>query len=280
MMSLTWKLLTATALLSSTLMSATNTEVEDFLKESLGKNPNIKSLNIKVLEKREMPSPKGWDAFILSLDAVVKQGKSERPVSQNMIYFAKDDIITAELIDMSTGEHLKNTITPAFKAEFYDKKHLISGSATSKHKVVIFSDPQCPYCTKFVPESVNYMKKYPETFAVYYYHFPLVSMHPAALQITKAAIAAELKGEKDITLKMYKTKIGTREKDEQKIVDAFNKAAGTKITVKDIHTKEVKAHSKHDLEVARTMMVSGTPTMFFDGKKDGSKKKYREVKVK
>ena len=104
-------------------------------------------------------------------------------------------------------------------------------------------------------------------------------MHPAALQITKAAIAAELKGEKNITLKMYNTKIGTREKDEQKIVDAFNKAAGTKITVKDIHSKEVQEHSKHDLDVALNMMVNGTPTMFFDGKKDASKKKFREVKV-
>lgn len=106
-------------------MSATNTEVEDFLKESLGKNPNIKSLEIKVLEKRPLPSPKGWDAFILQLDATVKQGKSERPISQNMIYFANGDIITAELIDMSTGEHLKNTVTPAFKAEYYDATHLI-----------------------------------------------------------------------------------------------------------------------------------------------------------
>jgi protein-disulfide isomerase len=124
------------------------------------------------------------------------------------------------------------------------------------------------------------MKNYPETFALYYYHLPLVSMHPAALQITKAAIAAELKGEKDIILKMYKTEIGAREQDEQKIVDAFNKAAGTKITVKEIHSEEVEKHSKHDLDVALSMMVNGTPTMFFDGKKDASKGQYKEVKVK
>lgn len=261
-------------------MSATSAEVEKFLEKSLGKNPNITSLKIKVLEKKALSNPKGWDAFILNLNATVKQGKNERPISQNIVYFANGDIITAELIDMKTGNHLKNMIAPAFRAEYYDDAHLIAGNATAKHKVVIFSDPQCPFCTKFVPESVNYMKKYPETFAVYYYHLPLVSMHPAALQITKAAIAAELKGEKGITLKMYNTKIGTREKDEQKIVDAFNKAAGTKITVKDIHSKEVEEHSKHDLDVALNMMVNGTPTMFFDGRKDASKKKFREVKVK
>jgi protein-disulfide isomerase len=261
-------------------MSATNSEVEQFLEKSLSKNPNIKSLKIKVLEKKALENPKGWDAFILNLNATVKQGKNERPITQNMIYFANGDIITAELIDMKTGQHLKNSVAPAFKPEYYDAKHLISGSKDSKHKVVIFSDPKCPFCSTFVPEAVTYMMKYPETFAVYYYHFPLVSMHPAALQITKAAIAAELQGEKGITLKMYNTKIGARESDEQKIVDAFNKAAGTKITVKDIHSKAVEEHSKHDLDVALNMMVSGTPTMFFDGVKDAAKKKYKEVKVK
>ncbi len=261
-------------------MSATNAEVENFLKKSFSKKPNISSLEIKVLEKKPLKEPKGWDAFIVSLTATVKQGKSERPISQNMIYFASGSVITPELIDMKTGSHLKNAIAPKFKEEHYDKAHLISGSDTSKHKVVIFSDPQCPFCKTFVPESINYMKKYPEMFAVYYYHFPLASLHPAAVQITKAAIAAELKGAKDIVLKMYNTKIDPHETDEKKIVDAFNKAAGTTITVKDIHSQEVLKHASHDMNVALSMMVSGTPTMFFDGKKDASKKKYKEVKVK
>jgi predicted DsbA family dithiol-disulfide isomerase len=261
-------------------MSATNAEVEKFLENSLGKNPNISALNIKVLEKKPLQNPKDWDAFIINLSATVKQGKDERPITQNMVYFAKGDVITSELIDMKTGDHLRNSIAPAFRDEYYDKAHLVSGTEKSKHKVVIFSDPQCPFCKNFVPEAINYMKNYPETFALYYYHLPLVSMHPAALQITKAAIAAELKGEKDIILKMYKTEIGAREQDEQKIVDAFNKAAGTKITVKEIHSEEVEKHSKHDLDVALSMMVNGTPTMFFDGKKDASKGQYKEVKVK
>ncbi len=272
--------MTTTALLSSTLMAASNIEVESFLKKSFSKKPNISALKIKVLDRKALSEPKGWDALIVNLNATIKQGSSERPVSQNMIYFVNGDIIAPELMNMKTGEHLKNLVAPDFKAEYYDAAHLLSGNADAKHKVVIFSDPQCPFCKTFAPEAINYMKQYPETFALYYYHFPLASLHPAAVTITKAAIAAELKGAKDVVLKMYNTKISSRESDEQKILDAFNKAVGTNITLKDIASKEVLEHSKRDMDVALNMMVTGTPTIFFDGKKDASKKQYKEVKVK
>jgi protein-disulfide isomerase len=124
------------------------------------------------------------------------------------------------------------------------------------------------------------MKKYPSKFAVYYYHLPLASLHPAAVALTKAATAAELEGRKDTVLEMYKVEIGSREKDKQKIIDAFNKQLGTKITLKDIETPAVKKHAAFDMQVAQSMMVNGTPTMFFDGKKDASKAKFKAVKVK
>jgi protein-disulfide isomerase len=71
-------------------------------------------------------------------------------------------------------------IAPEFKSEFYKKSNLISGDENSKHKVAIFSDPLCPFCKKFVPQAMEYMKKYPKEFALYYYHLPLATLHPAA----------------------------------------------------------------------------------------------------
>ena len=79
---------------------------------------------------------------------------------------------------------------------------------------------------------------------------------------------------------MYTVEINARETDEKKILTAFNKAAGTSITIADIHAPAVEKQFKADKHIAAKVMVQGTPTMFFDGKKDGSKKKYKEVKVK
>ena len=272
--------LSAIALLGTSLTAATNAEVEAFLTKQIGANPSVKTLEVKVVDKKALKSPKGWDAMVLNLKATVKQGKSERPITQRMVYFVSGDYLTSDLTNIKTGEQLKNSIAPDFKSEYYKESNLIYGNANAEHKVAIFSDPLCPFCRRFVPKAIEYMKKYPSKFALYYYHLPLVSLHPASVALTKAALVAESQGHKDAVLGMYKVEIGAREKDTQKILDAFNKQLGTKITLKDIEKPAIKKHSAFDMEVAQNMMVNGTPTMFFDGKKDATKAKFRAVKVK
>jgi thiol:disulfide interchange protein DsbC len=272
--------LSAIAVAGTTLIAATNTEVETFLKQQIGANPAVKSLDVKVVDKKVLDAPKGWDALIINLKAEVKQGSTTRPITQSMIYFTSGDYITADLTNIKTGAQLKNEIAPSFKKEFYKEANLIYGNKNAKHKIAIFSDPLCPFCRRFVPDALKYMKEYPDSFAVYYYHLPLESLHPAAVTLTRAAIAAELKGKKDVVLDMYNVEINAKETDEQKILDAFNKQLGTKITIKDIHAPEIEKQSSFDMSVVQAMMVNGTPTVFFDGKKDGSKSKYKAVKVK
>ncbi len=272
--------LSAIAVAGTTLIAATNTEVETFLKQQIGANPAVKSLDVKVVDKKALDAPKGWDALIINLKAEVKQGSTTRPITQSMIYFTSGDYITADLTNIKTGAQLKNEIAPSFKEEFYKEANRIYGNKNAKHKIAIFSDPLCPFCRRFVPDALKYMKEYPDSFAVYYYHLPLESLHPAAVTLTRAAIAAELKGQKDVVLNMYSVEIDAKQTDEQKILDAFNKQLGTKITIKDIHAPEVEKQSSFDMSVVQAMMVNGTPTVFFDGKKDGSKSKYKAVKVK
>ena len=272
--------LSAIALISSAVFAATNAEVETFLKKQIGANPSIKSLDITVIDRKPVEAPKGWDALIVNIDAKVKQGKNERKINQKMIYFTNGDFIADNLTNIKTGEMLRNSIAPEFKPEFYTKANLIYGDANAKHKVAIFSDPLCPFCRSFVPKALEYLKKYPKEFAVYYYHFPLEALHPASVTLTKAAIAASLKGRKNVELDMYKININAREKDDKKILEVFNKAMDTNITEADINSPIVQAHVKHDMEVISSLMVAGTPTFYFDGKKDASKKKFRQVKVK
>ena len=275
----TLKLLTLTILLSSLLNAASTKEkVADFLEESFNNNPNIVSLKVNIADVIEVKSMKGWSAYIVKVDAMVKAKPKNRNIKQKMIYFSNGKVITPELTDMSSGNSLKESVSPSFKPEFYTKSNLIFGNADAQHKVAIFSDPLCPYCRTFVPEAIEYMKKYPNKFAIYYYHFPLPSIHPAAVELTQAAAAAELKGVKNVVLKLYKVKVNAREKNVQKIVTAFNKELGTKLTPADLKSSAVKKHLAHDAFVADEVMVGGTPTIFFDGKIDRTKKKYKTVK--
>lgn len=273
--------LSATMLISASLFAATNTEVESFLKKNLSKNPAITSLKVKVVERAPVDGMKGWDSFIVSLDAKVKQGKEEREIKQRTIYFANDKVITGDLTDIKTGKNMRDSVAPKFKPEYYAKANLVYGKENAKHKVAIFSDPLCPFCRSYVPGALEYMKQYPETFAVYYYHFPLERLHPAAPTLVRAATAAELQGRKDILLALYKVPTSvTRETDEKKILDAFNKSVNTNIKISDLHSPMVEAHMQHDQSVIEALMVGGTPTVYFDGEKDSSKNRYKEVKVK
>lgn len=254
-------------------------DVVKFLKSSIGKNPNIISLDVKVIDKKDLDRLKGWQAYIVSFEGKAKVGEEERKISQNSIYFVKDGVIATELIDLKTGIKLNDTITPAFKKEFYTKANLIYGEENAAHKIALFSDPLCPFCKSFVPGAIEYMKKYPKDFAVYYFHYPLEGLHPASPTICRAAIYMELKGKKDSLLKIYNMKIDPRETNEQKILDVINSSLGENITVKDIHSMMVENEFKADQDTANALLVNGTPTMYFDGVKDSAKSKYKSVKV-
>ena len=277
-MSLMLKLLATIALLSSFAEASFSADaVKKFIEHKFKNNSQIKSITVSIEETVALDDPEGWEAHIINLNAVLK--KDNRKVNQKMTWFSDGDFVTQELVNMKTGKNLADLIAPKFKNEYYDDSFLIYGNKNSKHKVVIFSDPLCPFCKKSVPPALEFMKKDPKMFAVYYYHFPLPSLHPSSVELTKAAIALELRGKaKDIVLNLYKVKVGAKERNVEKILKAFNKELGTDIKVKDLDSPKVRKHMKSDALIASDIMVQGTPTIFFDGELDKTKRKFKKVK--
>jgi thiol-disulfide isomerase/thioredoxin len=271
------KLLAITLLLSSFAEASNiNKKIENFLKKTYGGNKNIESINIKVADGVPVKEQKNWSAYVVELNAILK--KDERQVMQKMVWFSNGDLITKELFDLNSGVDINDMVKFEFKDEYYKKENLIYGNENAKHKVAIFSDPLCPFCKDFVPKAINEMRKEPNKFAIYYYHLPLASLHPAAVELVNAAIALELKGKKDVVLNLYTVKVNPKEKSVEKILKAFNKVMNSNIKVSDLTAKKVTTHFKSDLDIADALMVQGTPTIFFDGKKDKTKTKYKEVK--
>ncbi|WP_457744562.1 DsbA family protein [Sulfurimonas sp.] len=277
-MSLMLKLLATVLVLSSfAYAQSTGGNVEDFLEDQFSDNPRIKSVDVSVDSVIPLKEVKGWNAYIVDVKARLKN-KPKSLIKQKMIWFSNGQVITKDLIDLKTGQNLVETVKPKFKNEYYRAENLIYGNKNAKHKVVIFSDPLCPFCRSFVPGAIKSMKKEPNKFAIYYYHFPLIRIHPASATLVRAAIAAELQGVKDVVLKLYTLKVNPREKNVNKILAAFNKVEGTHITLSDINSKLVKKQLKADATVASDLMVAGTPTVYLDGKIDKTKKKYLKVK--
>ncbi len=277
-MSLMWKLLATTLLLSSLAYAQSASDnVSDFLEDQFSTNERLKSVDVKIDSVVPVKEVKGWNAYIVDVKAVLKQ-RPKKIINQKMIWFSNGDVITKDLVDLKSGQNLLEVVKPQFKDAYYRPENLIYGNKDAAHKIVIFSDPLCPFCKGFVPGALQNLKKEPNKFAVYYYHFPLLRLHPASATLVKAAVAAELQGVKDVVLRLYTVKVNPREKDVNKILAAFNKVEGTKITVADINSEAVKKQTKNDVDVARDLMVAGTPTVYLDGKIDNTKKKYLKVK--
>jgi len=276
-MSLMLKLLLSTLLLSSFLYADKNTKiVEEFLEDAISDNRNIDNVEIKVVDTIEVEQLENWNAYVVDIKATLK--KDKRKIKQKMVWFSDGKVITKELNMLLSGDSLSDLIKPSFKEEYYKKENLIYGNADAKYKIAIFSDPLCPFCRRFVPNAIKEMKEQPEQFAIYYYHFPLPAIHPASVTLVKAAIIAELQGHKDVTLNLYNVKVKAKEKNIGKILKEFNKVMHTNIKSADLKSKNVLARYESDLDIANNLMVGGTPTMFFNGVLDKTKKKYQKVK--
>ncbi len=271
--------LLVTIIALGSILSANEAQVKSFLQKGIGSNPNIVSLDISVIDKIPLEKPKGWEAYIIQLKGTAKMGAQTKPISQRTIYFVGDGLITADLYELNSGQKLNSSISPEFKDEYYDADHKLFGDKDAAHKVVIFSDPLCPFCRSYVPKALSYMKKYPRTFEVYYYHFPLSSLHPAAVPLVKAAFVAEKNGVANVVENLYKVTVDGREKNVQKVLNEFNKVQGTKVSLSDISDPSVNAKYEHAMEVAEEHLVNGTPSVFFDGKKDASKMQYATAKI-
>jgi len=278
-MSLMLRLLITTVLLGSGLFaSSSDATIEKFLKKSFSRNRGLISLEVKIVDKIKLKELDGWSAYVVNIDALVKSKPKNRQVKQKMIWFSNGSLITQDLVNMKNGKSLQESVKPKFKPEQYKRENLIYGNVDAKHKVAIFSDPLCPFCKRFAPSAINYMKKYPEKFAIYYFHRPLEAIHPASLPLVKAAIAAELKGYKDVVLKLYDVKVSSREKNIDKILSAFNEIMKTDIKPSDLKSSAVLKRFKSDENITDKLMVGGTPTVFFDGEMDKSRQKYKKVK--
>lgn len=278
-MSLMLRLLSILLLSSGTLFAVTNSEMITFVKNQLKKNKSVTLKDVAIRDSFNLHNHRGWKVFIIDISGSVKQKNGARNFKSQDILFGNDTgLIAPDLIDIKSGASVKNSIAPTFKASFYKRENLIYGYANARHKMAVFSDPLCPFCIKLMPKLIKEAKTHPNKFALYYYHFPLTSIHPASASLVKCMVAAEQKGIKDVAARVYASKFDYKETNEKKILMAFNRALHTHLTIRDINAPRVLAHLQSDRMVAMSMLVNSTPTLFFDGKKDPQRDAYKKAR--
>lgn len=269
------KVLSISILLATSLF-ANDKNVIEFEKNRISQNPNVKVKDITINTKKSLPL-EGWSGYILD----VKANVGGKDIDAKDIVFSDGRYVALDLIDSKNGKSLKDLVTPNLTAKYYDKSKLIAGNHNAKDKIVVFSDPLCPFCMDYVPDVIKHVNKNSDSIALYYYHFPLLRLHPAALPLSKIMDVAKHKGMKGIELKVYQADwdkyFTSKTTDEKKILEAFNKEFKTDIKLSEIQDKKIQSLIDNDIKMGEEVMVQGTPTIFVNGVKDTMKDKYLEL---
>ncbi len=274
-------------LLSSAVVSAKSTANEKvekdiiaYVKKAINVNKNFKLKEIRVGQSATVDTLPNWKVYFLDIDLEVEKKKKKKDsiMTVHDKIFSNGTYIVRDFINMKTKSSLKDHMAPDLDAKaFYKADHLLYGNADAKMKIVAFSDPICPFCQSYMPKLLKAAKEHPDKIALYYYHFPLTMLHKEAPTVIKAILVAEKQGVKNVVEKVYAAKFELNTDDDKKILKAFNKAIGTHITEKDINAQDILTHYSEDIEAGGKLMISGTPTIYVDGKKDYSRNKYKEI---
>ena len=258
------------------LKSEVEKDIVAYVEKAISVNKDFTLKEVRVKEVKELDAIKGWSVYFLDIDLLVI-AKDNKVMTVHDKIFSDGKYMTRDFMSLKGQISLKDRIVPDMDNSFYKKNHLVYGDESAKDKIVIFSDPLCPFCQTYMPEVFKAVKADPKKIALYYYHFPLSMIHPQAPTIIKATMAAEKKGVKDILIRVYEAKFALKTKDENSTLEAFNKKLGTNLTLKEINTQEILETYSKDLELAGKMMISGTPTVYVNGKKDFTRTKYKEI---
>ena len=252
----------STVAIATTLLANAEFNIENYVKKDLVKNPRVKVNKVELIEKRELPNHKNWTAYMFAID--LEMGKKKDKFADMVFVNEKDGLATQALYDLKTHKNIAKDLRPKLSDAYYQDDHLIAGKKDAKHKIVVFSDPECPFCRKHVPEIYKTVKENPDTFALYYYHMPL-RIHPSAEPLTRIMEVLQKQGKFDKAMKVYETKVSYNEKNEKKILDTVNKELGENITLEEIKKPEYKQKVDADKDMAVKVMLKGTPTVYVDG---------------
>jgi len=186
-----------------------------------GLNPNAEVLDVRLSPVRGL-----WEiAFAL-------QGK------KGVLYldFSKGNIIQGGIIKIESKEDLTaqrlQELSKIDPASIPLEGALVMGKKDAKYSVIVFTDPDCPYCKRLHQEIKKVLEKR-DDIAFYLKLYPLVNLHPAAYEKAKAVSC---------------------EKSVKLLEDAMNGKSLPKASCED---KEVDA----TIKLAAELGISSTPTI-------------------
>ena len=143
----------------------------------------------------------------------------------------------------------------------------VRGRQDAPVTIVEFSDFQCPFCHQVIPVLERVLARHPNDVRLIFKHMPLSRIHPQAEHAARAAIAAQKQGK---FWAMYDALFALPEEawESDKIIEDTAKRVGLDMArfAADLNSEETRMALAKDMMDAQNADVTGTPTLFINGK--------------
>jgi protein-disulfide isomerase len=164
---------------------------------------------------------------------------------------------------VTSGQTLR-LVTIANQYELPDLNSPAKGAANAPVTLTVFSDFQCPYCSRLVPFVDEVLAKNPDKVRIVFKQFPL-RMHNFALPAALASLAARDQGK---FWPMHDLLFANSSQLSDEKIRSLAQQVGLDLARfdKDRNDKRLRDEVQRDMELGQKAGVQGTPSVFINGK--------------
>lgn len=141
----------------------------------------------------------------------------------------------------------------------------VKGNKNAPVTIIEFSDFQCPYCSQLQATLNDVLQAYPKEVKLVFKHYPL-SFHQQAMNAAKASEAAREQGK---FWEMHDLIFQNFNKLNEQLLKELAQQLGLNMEKfsSDFSSSKYDQQIQQDMMLARNSDVTGTPTLFINGKR-------------
>lgn len=243
-----------------------------YLKNFLKKKQGVEKVIVNEIYTKNISED--WKGGIFDVTVEDPYGDDKNDIIK--LFYNDGGLVVLDIFTTDGRSMIQQLSLPLLSTKIaYSKDFLILKRDSNKKSLkgkdmVIFSDPQCPYCMQRVPEVLNFAKK--NNMNVYYYDIPLpIPEHANSKEIAMClhtAIAKNKNKAVSVIKNTYGHDFGRIKKGLASIIIEFNRISGVApIAKKDIKEANAKGHLEESVNTVNILHIKRTPTVYVDGKK-------------
>lgn len=194
-------------------------------------------------------------------------GTATVAILAGLIFFSRQDGVDVSTVD--AGKPITSNKVEETQSGLPDN---VYGKKDSKVVLIEYGDYSCPGCASLEERMRPIMEEYEDRVAFVFRHFPLSTIHPNSRTAAAYAEAAGLQGKYwEMQDKLFKNQkawmqLSANERDEKLKGYARELNLDLEQLDKDLTDERIASKIRFDMEVGKKEGVTGTPSLFLNGK--------------